>query len=453
MKMTNLVSGSLFALMAAVPALADCPGGSLPTQLQVSNWSASSPVGSSRVAADDGIIVTEHRVATGNDVLIFRPSASGWALDRSIFLASTDGPFAVSGDIIAVSSQVTTNGTATGTLKIFKRDSVTGEWSNTSTVSAPGVVTSVVAGPSTLVAVWSSFITPLFTAAYTVRPDGTLQNRSGPTDPSPDAGNDGFGISMSLDGDMLAVGAFADNEAGQYVGAAYIYRRVSNAWMLVQKIMPDAATASPGFGISVALNGGHLAVGSVHASRVIGDVSSVSFANGFVNVYEWNGTSFVLNAHLTHPRLPSSTPAAFGTSVAIRGTRVLVGAYQDRYSGLDSGAGYVFDFDGSTWRSTGAIALPSSAGAWLGSSVAFAGTSAVAVAPFHDQGHLAAAVFDACSLPDPTSSTPQCLPGIGGLMSYLLRWFQSDPWADFDQNGTVTVADLMAFLTAWFAGC
>jgi hypothetical protein len=39
----------------------------------------------------------------------------------------------------------------------------------------------------------------------------------------------------------------------------------------------------------------------------------------------------------------------FGTSVSLDGNRVLIGAYKDDDRGTDSGAVYLFDYDGSAW--------------------------------------------------------------------------------------------------------
>ena len=48
--------------------------------------------------------------------------------------------------------------------------------------------------------------------------------------------------------------------------------------------------------------------------------------------------------------------------------------------------------------------------------------------------------------------------GQGGLtvqdiFAFLTAWFAGNPSADFDGVNGLTVADIFAFLTAWFAGC
>jgi len=39
------------------------------------------------------------------------------------------------------------------------------------------------------------------------------------------------------------------------------------------------------------------------------------------------------------------------------------------------------------------------------------------------------------------------------IFAFLSAWFASDPAADFDGNGVIAVPDIFAFLSAWFAGC
>lgn len=39
------------------------------------------------------------------------------------------------------------------------------------------------------------------------------------------------------------------------------------------------------------------------------------------------------------------------------------------------------------------------------------------------------------------------------IIAFLTAWFANDRVADFDANGEVEVPDIFAFLTAWFAGC
>ncbi|MBY0260867.1 MAG: hypothetical protein K2Q20_00885 [Phycisphaerales bacterium] len=42
---------------------------------------------------------------------------------------------------------------------------------------------------------------------------------------------------------------------------------------------------------------------------------------------------------------------------------------------------------------------------------------------------------------------------VADIFAFLSAWFANAPGADFDASGTRDVADIFAFLSAWFAGC
>lgn len=59
---------------------------------------------------------------------------------------------------------------------------------------------------------------------------------------------------------------------------------------------------------------------------------------------------------------------------------------------------------------------------------------------------------------NPTTCCPANFDGAGGLVvadvfAYLNAWFAGDPSTDFNASGALEVADIFAFLNAWFAGC
>ena len=55
-------------------------------------------------------------------------------------------------------------------------------------------------------------------------------------------------------------------------------------------------------------------------------------------------------------------------------------------------------------------------------------------------------------------SCPADFNGVGGvtvadIFAFLSAWFSGSPAADFNGVGGLTVADIFAFLTQWFSGC
>lgn len=81
------------------------------------------------------------------------------------------------------------------------------------------------------------------------------------------------------------------------------------------------------------------------------------------------------------PRSKATDGDFFGTAVAISGSRILVGATGEDTCGVDSGAAYIYERNGSEWEQA-AILVPSDcdAGRFFGRSVALSGEVAVVAA-------------------------------------------------------------------------
>ncbi|MBU0677687.1 MAG: FG-GAP repeat protein [Verrucomicrobia bacterium] len=91
--------------------------------------------------------------------------------------------------------------------------------------------------------------------------------------------NDNFGISVSLDGDMAIVGSFGDDDAGSSSGSAYVFQRNAggeNAWGQVSKLTASDAGMFDKFGVSVAIDGGMAFVGTF-ASDALGSDSGAAY--------------------------------------------------------------------------------------------------------------------------------------------------------------------------------
>ena len=156
------------------------------------------------------------------------------------------------------------------------------------------------------------------------------------------ASADGFGSALALDATTLVIGAPADDtSSGRDSGSVSVFERVGSAWALQQKIVPPPGTPGrwssdgPAFGTSAALSADRLAVGAPSAR-----------GEGRVFVYVRSGGTWSLAAELAPS--PSSSFAAFGTAVALRGTTLLVGAPEEE-SGTPTGVVYSFEEVAGTW--------------------------------------------------------------------------------------------------------
>jgi FG-GAP repeat len=157
------------------------------------------------------------------------------------------------------------------------------------------------------------------------------------------------------------------------VGAAYIFRdNGASDWQQVGKLTPNDVATSSEFGTSVAISGNTVLVGAPFNTNQAGIV------NGAVYVFQDNGSG-VWN--FVDKLLPGdgSLSKQFGTSVAFSANTAVIGAIGDNTGGGQAGAAYVFQRDGllawhQTDKLTGSDGL---AGDRLGTAVALSGNMAV----------------------------------------------------------------------------
>jgi hypothetical protein len=167
--------------------------------------------------------------------------------------------------------------------------------------------------------------------------------------------NFGSALSMSGDGAVVAVGAYAD--ASNQIGSVSVYENQSGTW--VQKGQTLVGLTSSRFGRSVALN----ATGSV----LVAGGATWSSNRGFVRVYEYSGGNWVqIGADITGDASNHRT----GWSVAINdaGTRIAIGENLFDEVATDVGRVRVFDNVSGVWTLAGAI-VGEAAGDQFGQSV------------------------------------------------------------------------------------
>lgn len=154
---------------------------------------------------------------------------------------------------------------------------------------------------------------------------------------------DNFGSSVSIDGDTMVIGAngaTVGNNPAQ--GAVYVFTFANGVWTQVQKLTADDGAAFDNFGLSAAIQGSTILVGSPQA--VIGG----AFAQGAVYVFTNTGGTWSQTQKLTASDGAASD--SFGESVSISDNNALIGAFGATVDGLPgAGAAYVFTDLGGTW--------------------------------------------------------------------------------------------------------
>jgi hypothetical protein len=200
--------------------------------------------------------------------------------------------------------------------------------------------------------------------------------------PSNTSEQDLFGISLSLsgDGNTLAVGAHQDDSSSAGVdgddadtgafgsGAVFLFRRSGTAWRQANYIKASNPEVEDLFGVSVALSADAelIAVGAPNedsSARSIGgdQADNAAEQSGAVYVFARDGVSWTQQAYLKASNADAGD--AFGWSVAFSsdgqalavaalfedGGGPGVGADEQDNSTMDSGAVYLFARDGTTW--------------------------------------------------------------------------------------------------------
>ena len=194
----------------------------------------------------------------------------------------------------------------------------------------------------------------------------TQAQRLIPPDPQPGAL---FGCSLALDGAgaaRVAIGARREAVNGVQAGAVHIFRREGSTWVHEGRVVaPGVVTEGDDFGQSIALHGDTLAVGTPNE-----DLAAVNA--GGVHVFRLQGSSWVHEA-LVLP--PNPEPLGeFGNAVALPGTVLAIGAYREDGGGADAGRVHVFSRGTAGWGITQSLQAPApTAGAEFGSSVAIDG--------------------------------------------------------------------------------
>jgi WD40 repeat protein len=147
--------------------------------------------------------------------------------------------------------------------------------------------------------------------------------------PAPAAGDE-FGISVSVSGDRLLVGAHLDDTTAGNAGRAYLFDAATGS--LVHTFENPDPGSGDHFGNAVSVSGDRVLIGA-HDDNTTGSNS---------------GRAYVFDAatgNLVHT-LDNPAPDAgdrFGNAVSVAGDQVLIGALEDDTTGTNSGRAYLFD--------------------------------------------------------------------------------------------------------------
>ncbi|MCH7925493.1 MAG: hypothetical protein IIC51_08165 [Planctomycetes bacterium] len=218
--------------------------------------------------------------------------------------------------------------------------------------------------------------------AYVLSFDGVRWREEGRLVPGDILESGHVGVRVAISGDvvLLAVAFWGDNEA--HLGAVNVFRFDGQNWIEEEKLMASDGTLFNGLNSGLAITGDTALVGVPS----MGAVYTFHFADG-----AWTEDVRLMPSE-------GAVGSLFGSAIAVSGhNTVVVGAPGDDDHGEDSGAAYVFRFDGTSWTEEAKLTASDGApSAWLGFDVALSGDTALLGARGlngNNPDHLAAYVF------------------------------------------------------------
>jgi hypothetical protein len=148
-----------------------------------------------------------------------------------------------------------------------------------------------------------------------------------------------FGQTVALDGDTLAIGHPQVAPLG--MGEVDVYVRVGGSWVFQQKLVPAGLTAGARAGSGLALEGDRIVIGAPM------QLSGGNSAAGRAYVFERSGGVWTERTALASPTpIPNGV---FGTAVAVEGDRIAVGAIGEPFTNGLWGRVHTYSGSGANW--------------------------------------------------------------------------------------------------------
>ena len=301
--------------------------------------------------------------------------------------------------------------------------------------------------------------------------------------PNDGALGDNFGVSVAIDNGIVVVGAPEDDDLGVDSGSAYIFD--ANTGLQLAKLLPSNGVANDTFGYQVAISGDIIAVSALQHLNPGGETGTVylfsaskatEFAqlssnegvpfeqfgyslaidNGIVAVGSLaTGSAYIFNAStqaLINKLTPSTPGNAFGWTIDIDASKVVVGAILDPVNGQNSGSAFLFNaFTGTQL----AKLIPSDGAIFeqFGSSIGI-DNDLIIVGARNDNdnggGSGSAYVFDIFC---PADLNGDGMLNFFDVSAFLSAFAAQNPIADFNNDGLFNFFDVSAFLAAFAQGC
>ena len=184
-----------------------------------------------------------------------------------------------------------------------------------------------------------------------------------------------FAVSLSSDGTILAVGANGNDGGGNASGHVRVYNWNGSAWTQLGPDIDEAASSNSGYSTSISSDGTILAIGAIR-------YDAPNYGNsGSVRIVQWNGSSWTQRgSRITD----SQASAQGGAAVSLSSDGNIVACGSQRYdtaNGADSGRVRVFEWNSSSsdWTQRGGDLDGDNAGDFYGISVSLSSNGNILV--------------------------------------------------------------------------
>jgi Flp pilus assembly pilin Flp len=214
---------------------------------------------------------------------------------------------------------------------------------------------------------------------------GTWQQIGQDIDGEASGDHSGFSVSLSADGQILAIGAPQNDGNGTDAGHVRVYQNISGTWQqLGQDIDGEAAGDGSGRSVSLSADGQIVAIGA-WANDGNGNLS------GHVRVYQnISGTWQQIGQDIDGEA--SGDLSGYSVSLSSDGQIVAIGAFRNDGNGADAGHVRVYQNIAGTWQQIGQDIDGESAGDWSGTSVSLSADGhSVAIGAYANDGNGSAA--------------------------------------------------------------
>lgn len=208
---------------------------------------------------------------------------------------------------------------------------------------------------------------------------------------------DEFGYSVAISENYVIIGAPYEDEyvnglsPASNKGSAYIYTKGETTWMDGQKIVGNSVGNGDNFGWSVGISEDYAVIGTPRESQIASGGGGLLTDAGSTYIFR-KFSSGTWTQMQSINALDKGAGDEFGTSVAISGDYVIVGAMFEDHNATgganlsDAGSAYIFERDGGTWTQINKIvASDRAAGDNFGVSVSISGEYAIVGAYNEDE--------------------------------------------------------------------